>query len=363
MNFIALQVCDESKVSHTIWGTSIMKPVKISIAMASFNGERYIKEQLDSFSIQTRLPDELIVSDDCSSDSTLEIVKEFARNAPFDVKIIANDRNVGYVENFSNALDLCSGDIVFLSDQDDCWLPNKLSKVESYLAIHPEILLVAHDIEFCKSDLSPIGQTKLERMRGVFNLEISYVVGMTTAIRGDFLRYCLPIPKSNSITHDKWLHLCANALGKKEILDEVLALHRRHGGNVTSASDNPLNVDFITSSKHFKMRRLALKERMMLIRQNLNSSMEESSLLISWLRKNKDIFIETGYDSAVMLDERIEMLKRRYEAETLRSRILSGKRLNNLRDIIKLYRSGGYAYFNGFKNFVGDLIFRCVFRW
>ena len=340
-----------------------MKPTTISIALATFNGERYIKEQLDSFCNQTRLPDELIVCDDYSSDSTLAIIDQFAHNAPFEVRIIANDKNIGYIANFSNALELSSGDIVFLSDQDDFWLPDKLATVELYFTTHPEIQLVAHDINFCKCDLKPIGQTKLERMRGVFDLDVSYVVGMASAIRHDFLRHCLPIPKSKDMTHDKWLHMCANTLGKKGILNTVLALHRRHGTNVTSASDNPLNVDYVTPSDHFKPSLLALRKRIRLIRQILDSSSEESSLLISWLRHNKNIFIEKGYDNTASLNVRIDKLTRRHEAETLRSRILSGKRFNNLRDIIKLYRSGGYVYFNGFKSLIGDLIFRCLFKW
>ena len=335
--------------------------MRISIALATFNGERYLQDQLDSFSGQTRLPDELIVCDDCSSDSTLKIVEQFERTAPFTVRIIANERNIGYVENFSNALELCTGDIVFLSDQDDFWLPNKLATVESYLAAHPDIQLVAHDIDYCKADLRSIGQTKMERMKGLFDLKICYVVGMASAIRGEFLSCCLPIPQCPGLTHDSWLHMCTNTLGKKAILDEVLALHRRHGTNVTS--DSLLNVDFVTSPDHFKPRQLTLKKRMDLMRHEIVFKSEESSLLISWLRRNRDIFLERGYDEAASLDNRMDQLIIQHKAQTLRSSILSGDRSNNLTGIIKLYRKGGYAFFRGWKSLIGDVIFRCVFRW
>jgi glycosyltransferase involved in cell wall biosynthesis len=328
--------------------------------MAAYNGERYIREQLDSFARQTRLPDELIVCDDCSSDATLTIVKQFARAAPFPVKIVANGQNLGYINNFSKALALSSGDIVFLSDQDDVWLPGKLTTVESYFAAHPNIHLVAHDIAYCKADLAPIGQTKIERMQGIFDLDVSYVVGMATAIRRKLLQRCLPIPICRKMTHDKWLHCCAHFLGAKAIINDVLALHRRHDANVTSAS--PLNVDFVTTSKHFRTPHLGVAERMAHMRDDIASRREESSVLLDWLMCNRDEIVMAGYAEKATLDGRINELHYRHAAETLRSQILTGPCKTTVKGITKLYCSGGYDFFRGWKSLMGDIVFRGIFR-
>ena len=151
--------------------------MKISIAMTTFNGEKYLQEQLDSFVVQTRRPDELIIFDDCSTDETLAIALNFAEGSPFAVKVFSNDRNLGYSQNFSRALKLCSGDYVFLSDQDDVWHPEKIARMLARFDAEPNVQLLIHDLDYCKADLSPIGQTKIERMTGVFDLQREYIVG------------------------------------------------------------------------------------------------------------------------------------------------------------------------------------------
>ena len=93
--------------------------MRVTIALATYNGERYLQEQLDSFLAQTRLPDELIVVDDKSTDGTLNILRQFADSAPFSVRWFQNDNNLGYCGNFNQVLLRVDSDIVFLSDQDD----------------------------------------------------------------------------------------------------------------------------------------------------------------------------------------------------------------------------------------------------
>ncbi|WP_163336853.1 glycosyltransferase [Desulfopila sp. IMCC35008] len=337
-----------------------MKTFKISIALATYNGAYFIREQLESFVAQTRLPDELVVCDDCSSDSTLFIVQQFAYIAPFQVKIIANEYNIGYANNFSKALSYCTGDIVLPSDQDDVWLPTKLLQVEEYFQEHTEIHLLIHDILFCKSNLTPIGQTKIERMRRNFDLQKDYVVGMASAIRGDFLRLCLPIPDIKGLSHDKWLHMCAQTLFVKTIINEVLALHRRHGANSTTGS--PLNVDYVTLPDHFRKLRPGLLKRLSQMKADMTLRKERSASLLSWLEQGRDSFLSAGYIDAVQLDIITFELRKRYMAEVSRNCILNEKGGKRLGAILKLYRSGGYAYFRGWMSFTSDLIFRYLFR-
>src|SRR5215217_714545 len=107
---------------------------KFSVAMCTYNGARFVAEQLASIAAQTRPPDELVVCDDRSTDATIAYVREFARTAPFPVRIFENEKNVGSTKNFERALELCEGDFIAFGDQDDVWLPEKLRKLEDALA-------------------------------------------------------------------------------------------------------------------------------------------------------------------------------------------------------------------------------------
>ena len=101
---------------------------RISVAMCTYNGEKYLHQQLASIAQQTRLPEEMVVCDDCSSDSTPEIIEEFARTVPFPVRFFRNPQNLGSTKNFEKAIGLCTGDMIALCDQDDIWMPEKLAR-------------------------------------------------------------------------------------------------------------------------------------------------------------------------------------------------------------------------------------------
>ena len=111
--------------------------MKISIAMATYNGARFLPEQLDSFSRQTRLPDELVVSDDGSQDETVAILEEFRARAPFVVRIVHNSERGGHAQNFGFALSHCTGDLISISDQDDVWKPEKIAWVDAIASHFP----------------------------------------------------------------------------------------------------------------------------------------------------------------------------------------------------------------------------------
>src|SRR5919199_6162917 len=102
---------------------------RVSVAMCTYNGERYLQEQLDSIAAQTCLPDELVVCDDRSSDRTLEIIQIFKSKVSFPVHLHINPENLGTIKNFEKAISLCTGDIIVLSDQDDVWKPHKVETI------------------------------------------------------------------------------------------------------------------------------------------------------------------------------------------------------------------------------------------
>jgi len=139
--------------------------MKISIAMATYNGAQYLEAQLQSFVDQTRPPDELIITDDCSTDGTADIVYEFAKTAPFEVVFCRNEKNLGYCGNFNAALMQTTGDLVFLSDQDDVWFPEKIAYIAEVAERNPEMLVVMNDAALTDGGLNEVGLTKIGQIR------------------------------------------------------------------------------------------------------------------------------------------------------------------------------------------------------
>ncbi len=120
---------------------------KISVALCTYNGERFLQKQLDSIANQTRLPDEMVVCDDRSTDRTVAMVREFQASASWPVRVFENEHNLGSAANFERAIGLCSGDLIALSDQDDIWYPNRLARSEQELTAHAEAGLVFSDAD------------------------------------------------------------------------------------------------------------------------------------------------------------------------------------------------------------------------
>src|SRR5437773_11189037 len=104
--------------------------MNLSIALGTYNGAAYLKEQLESFAAQTRTPDELVISDDQSTDDTLRLIEEFVTTAAFPVRLSVNESNLGTAKNFEKAISLCRGDVIVLSDQDNVWHSDYLESVE-----------------------------------------------------------------------------------------------------------------------------------------------------------------------------------------------------------------------------------------
>ncbi|PXX88907.1 family 2 glycosyl transferase [Marinobacter vulgaris] len=198
--------------------------------MATYNGAQYIKEQLQSFVEQTRRPDELIITDDGSSDDTETIVRNFAKTAPFEVEFHRNEKNLGYCGNFNAALMKTTGDLVFLSDQDDVWFPKKIEHILSVAERYPEALLLMNDAMLTNSELEEVELTKIGQIRSAGMPLDKFVMGCCCAVRRELLELCLPIPAGFK-AHDNWLVWFANGMGAKLVDDIVLQYYRRHETN------------------------------------------------------------------------------------------------------------------------------------
>jgi glycosyltransferase involved in cell wall biosynthesis len=182
--------------------------MRLSIAMATWNGARYLREQLDSFRAQSRLPDELVVCDDHSTDGTPAILEEFRRTAPFPVNVLINPKQMGYVGNFEQVVGMCDGDVILLSDQDDVWLPEKLAEHEAVYRSRPEVGMAFSDGTIVGSAIAPsslslyeyVGATpkRLRRFAAGRGMDLfirkPMAYGCTLSIRSDLRPLILPIP-------------------------------------------------------------------------------------------------------------------------------------------------------------------------
>jgi len=205
--------------------------MKISVAMASFNGEKYIEEQFLSIRNQTILPHEVVVSDDASEDGTCKVINSLKRSMPFEIKLIKNEARVGYCRNFNIALNAISGDLIFLSDQDDYWLPHKIESILNE-AKSNDCLMYFHDAYIVNSILTHSGLTVFQQL---FSAGISleeFQIGSCSAVKRDLLDMCLPIPDKYP-AHDGWLATWSGGMGKKHFIAEPLQLYRRHNENTS----------------------------------------------------------------------------------------------------------------------------------
>lgn len=207
--------------------------MKISVALAAYKGEQFIAEQIESIRNQLGENDEIIVSDDCPAGETRRIVEEIAEK---DKRIkYFEGEGKGVIKNFENALGKCSGDVIFLSDQDDVWLPGKVEAVMKEIENGADLVL--HDACVTDGDLN-VTEPSYFAVHGasaslVNNLMRNTFVGCCMAFTKQVMHETLPFPKGIAM-HDWWIALAAIKKGRKvSLLQKHLILWRRHGNNVT----------------------------------------------------------------------------------------------------------------------------------
>lgn len=198
--------------------------------MTTYNGSEYLKQQLESFMNQSVLPHELIICDDMSTDDTLEIINEFKKKSPFEVKLFVNKCNLGYAANFNKSISHTSGDLIFLSDQDDVWFNNKIEVMLEHVICNQNYLLFMNDAELTDHNLSTTNLTKLGQIRSSGLNENDFVMGCCCCIKREFLDFTLPIPKGIN-AHDNWLVYIAIYLDIRSINNITLQYYRRHDNN------------------------------------------------------------------------------------------------------------------------------------
>lgn len=207
----------------------------VSVIVGTYNGEKYLAEQLNSIASQTYNDIEIIICDDCSADNTHSIVKKFAEQHS-NVSYHFNDRNLGVNKNFEQGFLLAKGDYIAISDQDDIWKPEKIE--EQMLLFSKEDVLVVHSASaLFKDDNLPVHKTIAKGSKQMIGndskklLLRNTIAGHNIIFRKELLKHILPIPEG--VYYDWWLCEVATCYGEIAATNTILAYQRQHENNVT----------------------------------------------------------------------------------------------------------------------------------
>ena len=242
--------------------------MKLSVAMCTYNGADFLSDQLESIIAQSRLPDEIVVCDDGSTDETQSLLKQFATTSPVPVSLYFNEKNLGSVKNFEKAINLCSGDVIALSDQDDVWRADKLELIEDAFYKSPKAGVVFSDAEIVDENLKSLERKmwddigfdahkrKLVRSGRALDVLITgwTVTGATMAFRSEFIKLSLPIPDGIAMIHDGWIALTVASVAGVVMIEEPLIKYRQHGRQQIGAPDRRQEADEPNVMEAFRRR-------------------------------------------------------------------------------------------------------------
>ena len=253
----------------------------ISIALCTYNGAAHLSAQWQSLLEQDLLPDEIVISDDQSTDGTKELLAELAATAPFPVRILENPTRLGSNRNFERALSACTGDLIFLCDQDDFWLPEKIATVTQYMVANPDIQVAFCDAwvtdEHLKNNQGRMWEVvrfdavAQDRWQSGESMEVlldgNRMMGCASVIRKSFLGYVLPIPTDlpGDYIYDGWIALVAAAGNRIAYINKPLQLYRTHvqqqiGVRTSEAPEAVLVQKRFTRQRAQKLAPLQLKQ-------------------------------------------------------------------------------------------------------
>lgn len=314
--------------------------MRVSIAMATYNGGRFLEEQLDSFRKQNRPPDELVVCDDGSMDNSLNILKEFAKVADFYVLVKSNDTNLGYSANFSKAASLCAGDVIFFSDQDDYWFETKIER--GLAALEGGSAAVINDQVILGPD-GEIWGRKLSNIRSLGYSTRNFVSGCCTAISKEFARLVLPVPRE--VAYDAWVNILADLLKVRTVIEEPLQTHRRHELNTSQSVFTGRN-----SSKFSLIKRYGLHDP----RHGWKDLIAGLDIYAKRMLDRADLVKLLAGEAA--LEAALAQVRREQDHYKKRLALLEHSRLTRAPHVYHMWRRGFYDEFAGWLSAAKDMV-------
>ena len=241
--------------------------MKISVALCTCNGEKFLREQLESILHQTVQPHEIIIGDDASSDETMGIIYEFKLRYPLIISSFEHKTRLGTLKNFESIIALCTGDVIFLCDQDDVWRTDKVDIIMRFFIENKKALLVFTDAELIDEHCSLLPKTLWDRWEFTLKLQENWknnkyafrdllqnrnrVTGATVAFKSGLKNKVLPFNLPYGYWHDAWLALHAAALGGLYFLNTQLIQYRIHPAQqvgIKSTDSLKKNIEFGTIS-------------------------------------------------------------------------------------------------------------------
>lgn len=325
-----------------------MKRLRLSIVLCTYNGATYLQPQLDSLLTQTRLPDEIVIGDDGSTDASVDMLQAFAvraRDAGIEVQLVRRRENIGYVDNFSAGLRVAQGDVLFLCDQDDVWRAEKLALMaerfeqdSSLLLLHGDARLVdaeGHSLDCSLFEALQMTSQEREAIHEGRAFEVvlrrSFVTGATAALRRELVARALPV--APGWIHDEWLAAMAAAMGRVDSLDLPLIDYRQHGANQIG----------------MRKRTLAMKWRDLLLPRGRLLADEAQRL-----RRLEDFFVQAEFHGSRDRAEQVRDKRAHFERRVAIGRLPRWRRWS---PVLREARSGSYRrYGTGIRSVLRDLL-------
>jgi glycosyltransferase involved in cell wall biosynthesis len=304
--------------------------------MCTYNGAHYLDEQLNSICGQHRPPDEIVICDDQSTDSTPQILETFQSRAPFSVRLVSNSARLGSTSNFDKAIRLCSGDIIALADQDDIWKEEKLKRLESVFLSDPGVTYIFSDGDVIDERGRPVGCsmweslgfssaslcTDFDKSQVAFLLKHNVATGAAMAFRSSLTTMAWPIP--TTWLHDHWVALLGSTFGRGTAYPDRLIMYRQH------------------QAQQKGVRKSTLTEK---YRQSLGT---DSTLLDHKIERHKELVDRIGRfeSSSHAREQSIRLIREKMSHLSTRSVARSAAGFPKVRAVMSEAFAGGYHRFS-----------------
>ncbi|WP_416055615.1 glycosyltransferase family 2 protein [Stenotrophomonas maltophilia] len=285
--------------NHAPLPISSQMPSSVSIAVCTYNGERFLQEQLDSLLAQTRRPDQIVIRDDVSSDGTLALLRAFVPRAEAEgiaVDLQVNPQNLGYRGNFDGALRACTGEVIFLCDQDDVWHADKLARFCAQFDARPGLLALHCDAQlideageslpqrlFAALRYLPSEQARMHDGDGFrLMLKRNLMTGAAMAFRHSVLADALPLPDKDWV-HDAWIGTLAAMRGEIDSLPDALIGYRLHSNNQLGLGGNDTAPRAVRRKRQLETERV---QSALLLARGRTRGLPEP--LLAWVERKQD---------------------------------------------------------------------------